>query len=158
MASANVNIVFPMLLMIVLIAQTYSKEESLLDTQISDNESLLINIMKRLGISNIADLQRELTEEETDNKQPSSSSSTTVIKNKASADPILSKTNKLKTEKLVCQASNIKQDTIIRASESINAGAKFIDSYKDTASNAACIEMCCSNTSCDVSVYQDKVS
>ncbi|GFO48687.1 low-density lipoprotein receptor-related protein 11 [Plakobranchus ocellatus] len=45
---------------------------------------------------------------------------------------------------------------IIRATDSLNAGAEFVDSIKDVESNSECQKHCCKNSSCDVAVYQDK--
>lgn len=51
----------------------------------------------------------------------------------------------------------IQQGSIIKTTESINAGADYIDSVKNVKSNAECLDYCCQNRTCDVAVYQDKV-
>lgn len=51
----------------------------------------------------------------------------------------------------------VQQERIIKATESISAGAYYIDSFKNVKSNADCLEYCCINSTCDVAVYQNKV-
>lgn len=46
---------------------------------------------------------------------------------------------------------------IIKTAESRNLGAKFIDNV-DSLSKIECLHLCCETESCDVFVYEEKVS
>ena len=47
--------------------------------------------------------------------------------------------------------------SIIKKVDSVNNGAVFLRSYKDVTNNDACSELCCTNDSCDLAVFEDKV-
>jgi len=117
------------ILLLVTFKPIYSAKESVSHGSSYSEESLILEVMKRLGIKDISELETELS----DSTYASPAGQTDA-----------------------CEPST-DTGTIIRASESINAGAEFINSVKDVSSNSACYNLCCKNASCDVAVYQDKV-
>ncbi|XP_005101222.2 nuclear receptor coactivator 6 [Aplysia californica] len=131
MASAIINTVamrYLLVLLLVTFKPIYSTKEFVSHGSSNSDESRILDVMKRLGIKDISDLETELSDSTF--RSPAGQTDT-------------------------CEPS-IDTGTIIRASESIDAGAEFINSVKDVSSNSACYNLCCKNTSCDVAVYQDK--
>ena len=48
--------------------------------------------------------------------------------------------------------------TIIREVDSVKNGALFLTLYEHIDTNDACVGLCCKNSSCDVAVFENKVS
>lgn len=47
--------------------------------------------------------------------------------------------------------------TIIKTTESLSKGAKFLEQFSNVSCPTECNSLCCNNPECDTSVYQDKV-
>lgn len=148
MATANVNTaIWLYFVCIFLVSPIFSKKENILDTQISDK--MIQSIMKRLGINDISELETQLGNTVDSGEEEEGNLALSIETTTTTAEPLLKKAS--------CKVKEVNKETIIKATESIAAGAIFIDSIEKTPSNDECTKLCCANKTCDLSVYQDKV-
>ncbi|KAI8784664.1 nuclear receptor coactivator 6 [Biomphalaria glabrata] len=118
-----------------------------------NNDQMLIVLNKRLG--NLNNYHSDASNHDsTGSKQTYGSASVSESIDKSSH---LSRSSGAfnSNDQAFCERK-LRDGVIIKATESIKAGATYIDSIKDVASKEICIQYCCQNTTCDVAVYQDK--
>ncbi|CAL1530506.1 unnamed protein product [Lymnaea stagnalis] len=120
---------------IIALVPIYAKKEFINDVPFKVDENLFIDIIKRLG--NV--------------DYPSERSDNSDLHDSVSTHKQINGFHSRQT----CE-STLRIGTIIKATESLSAGAAYIDSIKGVKSNDLCSEYCCRNISCDIAVYQDK--
>ena len=152
MASSRVNIAtmieLTFLVLAVYFSPTVSMKERVDHGTLLELSDLISNLEKRLSDSNFdSHLFDKL-------KSPSSESSDARSSKDESSLTSLGESHEDRRE--ICM-QKVTEGSIIRATDSLDAGAEFVDSFKSTESNLKCQDYCCKNTSCDVAVYQDKV-
>ncbi|RUS73631.1 hypothetical protein EGW08_018604, partial [Elysia chlorotica] len=125
------------------VAPAVAKKERLDHGTLLEISDIIFNLEKRLSDSKFdSDLFDKL-------KSPTSGSPDAATKH------VSSSLRSLENNYEVCM-QKVTEGSIIRATDSLNNGAEFLDSFKGTESNSICQDYCCKNASCDVGVYQDK--
>ena len=165
MASSRVNIAtmpaLGFLVFAVCLFFATAKKERLDHGTLIELSDLISNLEKRLSDqnfdSNLFDKLKSPTSQSLGSTRSRSRSRSRSKSRSKDNVPLTSLGDSQERRREICQ-HDVRKGSIIRATDSLNAGAEFVDSFKGTESNKICQEYCCQNSSCDVAVYQDKVS